>query len=416
MTPRLFLAIAFAWVCAPAHASPDAAAVNAAAGAELFADDNLWDDDAAAAASRLRCPEESKTSTDSSYRAYPGEGEKFFGVRPRSKALYGEGGKVSGVSVVFANKGDAVMGAKDANDAAQRRERKAQILDYKRDIQRERTELRAALTGLFGEPKPDKFGSGRGGGESVQRWDWQGHAFLLAAPRDEYVSLRIVPAAVADSGGRSRVPDSEMSARLAARVERRANGDVVLADMPMVSQGPKGYCVPATWERVMRYMGVPADMYVLAMESDTGAGGGTSMDRLAAGAKTAVIGAGRRFGNPSVKLTAAGVASFVDRGLPVMWTMFSTDDYNEAADSRAEARRAMTDPKAWGDSLKGARAAAKKFRQDKLSAHACLIIGYNKATRELCVSDSWGPAYKERWVAEEEAQAVSQNGFYVIEL
>ena len=140
------------------------------------------------------------------------------------------------------------------------------------------------------------------------------------------------------------------------------------------------------------------------------------MDQLAAGAKAAVVGAGRRFGNPSVKLTAAGVAPFVDRGLPIMWTMFSTDDYNKAADSRSGDRRVMTDPKAWADSLKGARAAAKKFREDKLSGHACLIIGYNKATRELCVSDSWGPAYKERWIAEEEAQAVSQNGFYVIEL
>ena len=401
---------------APALAEPDFTAVNAVIGAPLFADGNLWDDNVEAVADRLGWPVESSTSTDSSYRDYPGESDRFLGARPRSKALYGEGGKVSGVSIVFANKGDAVMGAKDVNDAAQRRERKGQIRDYKRDIQEERKVLREALTRLFGEPAADRFGQGRGGGEPLQRWDWQGHAFLLASPRDEYVSLRIIPVDAADSGGRSRVPDAEMRRRLSARVERRANGDVVLTDLPMVSQGPKGYCVPATWERVMRYMGVPADMYVLAMEGDTGAGGGTLMDRLASGAKAAVIGAGRRCGSPAVRLKASDVAAFIDRGLPVMWTMFSTDDYNEAADSRAEARRAMADPKAWGDSLKGARAAARKFREDKLSGHACLIIGYNKATRELCVSDSWGPRFKERWVTEEEAQAVSGNGFYVIEL
>jgi hypothetical protein len=33
----------------------------------------------------------------------------------------------------------------------------------------------------------------------------------------------------------------------------------------MVDQGPKGYCVPATFERAMRTMGIDADMYLLAM-------------------------------------------------------------------------------------------------------------------------------------------------------
>ncbi len=416
MPPRLLAFLAFSVVCAMARAEPDSGALNAVIGAGLFSDGNLWDDDADAAASRLRWPEESKTSTDSSYREYPGESDMFLGARPRSKVLYGEGGLVSGISVVFANKGDAVMYAPSAKAAALRRERKDQIRDYKRDIQEDRKVLRAALTGLFGEPSADKFGQGRGGGEPVLRWDWQGHAFLLAGPRDEYVSLRIVSSALADSGGRSRVSDAEMRARLATRVERRANGDVVLADLPMVSQGPKGYCAPATWERVMRYMGVPADMYVLAMEGDTGAGGGTSMERLSAGAKAAIVSAGRRFGSPAVKLKASEVAGFIDRGLPVMWVMFSTGDYNRAAESRMEARMTMTDPAAWDDTLKDARKAARKFRLEKETGHVCLITGYNKASRELCVSDSWGPEFKERWVTEEEAQAVSQNSFYTIEL
>ena len=69
------------------------------------------------------------------------------------------------------------------------------------------------------------------------------------------------------------------------------NGDVILKDIPMVNQGPKGYCVPATWERAMRYMGVPADMYVLAMAGQSGAGGGTSVVAIANGAKAAVTGA-----------------------------------------------------------------------------------------------------------------------------
>ena len=37
----------------------------------------------------------------------------------------------------------------------------------------------------------------------------------------------------------------------------------------MVNQGPKGYCVPATFERVLRTMGIESDMYLLAMLGGT---------------------------------------------------------------------------------------------------------------------------------------------------
>lgn len=221
---------------------------------------------------------------------------------------------------------------------------------------------------------------------------------------------------MADSRGRSRVSDEDMRERLLSRVEKRPNGDVVLGDMPMVSQGPKGYCVPATWERVMRYMGVPADMYVLAMAGATTEGGGTSVEKLRSGASSAITAAGRRSSAATMKLKVADVARYIDRGLPIMWTMFSTDDYNKAAASRMAERKGMSDAKAWAEGLQQARKDARKFQPDKNSGHVCLIIGYNKDTRELCVSDSWGPGFKERWVTEEEAQAVSQNGFFVIEI
>ena len=35
-----------------------------------------------------------------------------------------------------------------------------------------------------------------------------------------------------------------------------ARSNVVVTDIPMVDQGPKGYCVPATWERYLRYLGI----------------------------------------------------------------------------------------------------------------------------------------------------------------
>ena len=171
---------------------------------------------------------------------------------------------------------------------------------------------------------------GQGGktSEVVRRWDWNGHAFLLAAPKDEYVALRILSVKSADEGGRSRVSDAELFARAKNRIEKRPNGDVILKDIPMVNQGPKGYCVPATWERAMRYMGVSADMYVLAMAGQSGAGGGTSIAAIAAGAKAAVSLGGRKIESANIKIDPGTVAKYIDRGQPIMWAMFSTKQYN----------------------------------------------------------------------------------------
>lgn len=54
------------------------------------------------------------------------------------------------------------------------------------------------------------------------------------------------------------------------------NGDVYIEGVPMVNQGRKGYCVPATMERVLRYYGFEVDMHLLALIMDTKPGGGTA--------------------------------------------------------------------------------------------------------------------------------------------
>jgi hypothetical protein len=44
-----------------------------------------------------------------------------------------------------------------------------------------------------------------------------------------------------------------------------------------------------------------------------------------------------------------------------------------------------------------------------------MIIGYNSKTDEIAISDSWGPQFAERWITTDEANAISQNEFTVIE-
>jgi hypothetical protein len=398
------------------HAEPTFEQINSACGSPLFADDNLWDDDADAVAQRLTIPEESRTSDQSSFRLYPLSDARFLGARPYSQSLLAENGKPLAISMVFANKGDSVAYLAGELDNSEVSVRRADLRENRKAIEADAETLEAELTGVFGSPSTARLGEGRETREKVLRWDWKGHAFLLAAPRGEYVALRIMSSALADGGERARVADAIMRERLSGRVERRPNGDVILRDMPMVNQGPKGYCVPATWERVMRYMGIPADMYVLAMAGGTRPGGGTSAHDIAWAVRDAVTAAGRRMGSPTVKLSPEGVAKYIDEGLPIMWAMFSTAEFNAAADARMGPRKGMTEPDAWAASLESARKAAKDWTDDPEAGHVCMIVGYNEKTGELAVSDSWGPHFAERWITPEEAQAVSQDNCYVIRL
>lgn len=393
------------------------AQVNELLGADLFADDNLWDDDAAATADRLRWPLESMTEAEMSFRAYPAAAARLFGCRPYSIALYADKSGPTNLSLIFANKGDAVTyaprSAKPDKEALADRE--TQIKEFKKAITDDKKNLTAALTKLFGAPVAERMGQGKATSEASARWNWQGHAFLLSAPRDEYVALRVMPGATADLGGKSRISDTELMARTKTRLLRRENGDVILTGIPMVNQGPKGYCAPATWERVMRYMGVSADMYVLAMAGNSGAGGGTSLSALAAGAREAVLAGGRKIESGAMsKVDPAFVAKYIDRGFPLIWGMYSTKDYNALANERMKERVDMKDPKVWKKKLAEARKEQKGLKPDRATAHACMIIGYNKETGEIAVSDSWGPEFEERWVTAQEATAVSQGIYQVI--
>ncbi len=388
--------------------------LNSAFGIPVWSDDNLWDDDASAVAARLGWPEESRTTTDSSYRKYPGPSDLVLGARPYSLALYGEKGLVSRLSLMFANKGDAVDPDLVAGDGRAARDFKKQAKGFKAAIQKDAVTIAEKLTPLLGPPATDRFGQGSQTRESVQRWDWNGHAILLAAPRDEYVALRILPVEAANTQGKSRIPDAELRERLLSRVEKRPNGDVILKDMPMVNQGPKGYCVPATWERAMRYMAIPADMYVLAMAGDTEAGGGTNIAAIVSGAREAVMRGGRRLDPENGKISVRTVEKFINRGLPLMWAMYSMDAVNSDLNSRMGERGSMIDAGAWNKSLEPVRKSAKKIATDVNQGHMCMIIGYNEKTGEIAVTDSWGPRFAERWMTEEEANAVSQGQLMVI--
>ena len=208
--------------------------------------------------------------------------------------------------------------------------------------------------------------------------------------------------------------NQELRTRLAERVERRPNGDVVIRDIPMVNQGPKGFCVPATMERMLRHLGIPSDMYLLAMAANTGPGGGTTVADVVAAVRQAAQRHGRRVVAVSGRPAGSTVASWIESGVPVLWAIDTSASVNELINQRTRERAEVNDWAQWKESLRGARRAARQLARGADEGHVCLITGFNAETGEIALSDSWGPDYEERWITEEEAAAISQGSMAVV--
>ncbi len=381
------------------------APINTLLGINLLSDARLWDDRPLDIAQRLNWPLESQTATQSSYRSYPPADARILNCRPYSAVLYGGKDHAQHISIVFANKGDFPFGLLPSDD---------EIKQMERSIKADQQAIAEALTKQFGEPQRQQFGSGRGIKQLIERWNWNGHAFLLASQDGEFVNLKIMSTADADNKGRAeKLSDAALRELTTDNIRNRANGDVIIDNIPMVDQGPKGYCVPATFERYLRYMQIPADMYLLAMAGQTEVGGGTSLSRIIESIESYISSQSRSMKELREPMKVRTVQKYIDKGLPIIWTLYSSSEYNQYANQRTKERTAVSDWAVWEKTVKSS-ARATELRKDRMAAHACLIIGYNKETDEIAVSDSWGPSYNERWISAEQAEQVSQGSIYVI--
>ncbi len=367
--------------------------------------------------SRLKLRPESQTKFGNSWRLYAAfaKGYQLFNAMPYSVALYSdENGYASSMSIVFANKGDfgstagfgqEHFGGGTSTSAGSLTEAMA----------RDEDAISKALTTALGEGKTERFGEGKTR-RKITRWDWNGHSFLLANEENEYVGLSIVPTAFADAGGRTGLTRfAEVKKRLLESVVKEDNGDIYISEIPMVDQGPKGYCVPATFERAMRTLGLEADMYLLAMVGQSQAGGGTSVELMLENVRRLVTSKGRRIKDESIdELRIRNLKRYLDAGVPVMWRLCSVPEYNEAADKNTADRATETDWKNRADKLTTTYASMVKRPKPESNYHMCMIVGYNETTQELAVSDSWGARFERRWVPLSVANWASNGGIFMI--
>lgn len=101
--------------------------------------------------------------------------------------------------------------------------------------------------------------------------------------RPEFIRLRVAP--LPKAGAPAAVatnPATVTKGSLTTNLKKEENGDILIANVPMVDQGPKGYCAVATAERVFKYYGIPVDQHEMAQVADTGGqgGGGTSPAKM----------------------------------------------------------------------------------------------------------------------------------------
>lgn len=370
--------------------------LNRLAGTPFCGEAELWSEAPAAVIRRLNvnCRAEST-----------GKGKMFaarvarlvFGIQAAEIRIFAADGKAAHIDVFLVNKGDSAIGNKRRGD-------------IRNELRRARAAVEKLLRENLGRPRKINYGTGALR-RQLPMWTCGRYALAIDSVEGEYLIVRIAPPEAFAPRRRNSGEQPGPLRNYSANVRRLGNGDVFIADVPMVDQGRKGYCVPATVERVLRYFGISGvDMHKLAEKYKTGVGGSTRADRMAHGSRQLLEDHGLKMREVG-KFKRHAIVKYVDRGIPVLWFHYSTPAFKARLDYSLNSRRRAT-PEGWKNILAG----QKRIRQSNENPHLALIVGYNRDTDEFAVSNSWGERYRIAWVRfADMAQADARMNLFVVE-
>lgn len=390
----ILVLVSFFACAAAAFADVDFAEINKKFGINMLKDANLFDDSPAEFAKRLGPKfEKTKVASGEIWTSYA-KG-KVLGVSLEQMRFKAVDGKVSQVDMVFFNKGDSAKGDKWTPQ-------------MQRQMKKTHDELGEQLDSFAGKSVQGTWGYGRVKNKA-QIWTLENYVFTLEFKPKEFIVLHILPKSAsggAPAASQKKTVSDDFDGK--ANVKTDENGDVHIANIPMVDQGPKGYCVPATMERILKYYNIPdVDMHKIAAACKTNVGGGTTLNNVMNDFKKVCS----TFKLKMAKVngfTLNSISSMIDRGIPVCWTLFSTDAYMkrmvENSDKRTTANFAE-----YAKTLKD----QPKIKREMKNAHLCLIIGYNKKSKEIAVSNSWGEQYSIHWVRFDDAKIIGRDVFFI---
>lgn len=270
----------------------------------------------------------------------------------------------------------------------------------------------------------------------VMEWDSSSKTRTNSNFQAEFLRVRVLPAALLESGA----ADQQVSAFATTlkKVTSLENGDVYLADVPMVDQGPKGYCAVAATERVLRYYGAVFDQHQLAQIAGTDAGTDPSalakaLERAAGKLRISVNiidefsvaqflqlvktynANARRAGKTEIDLPASGVIDIgsiyagMDPAVLIETRTRNPTGMNKFTE-RIEQHVKSRTPLIWGVML--GLVEEPNLPQTR-GGHLRLIIGFNAKTKELLYTDSWGAGHELKRMPLPQAFAITTTLFAI---
>jgi hypothetical protein len=441
--------------------------LNQAFGSPIFTASNVWDEDADTVGARLGWLKDS----DSSYRRLdlrqasqlhfegapksdntlgssdtptPVETDvtldhngktliNCLGSHAYSSALYIRNGKPDFISIIFANNGDIsienhanidwkTIQATDGGINTPAALANATKMAHDA-IEREYPFLHAQLTAILGDPSACSYGGAGDNDAHSDRWDWNGTSILLCHIPDHLVAITLCPIAFADSRGlRPNYNVGNVQANLLTNIVKSPNGDVLLKGVPALSQGNKGYCVPATCEQFFRYLDIPCDMYFFAVVLQTGQGGNTNSNNEIPALNTYLDPYGLQAKSIDAATSIENFAPYIDKGEPVLWGCSMGSPIDQQVNSRVNLRVAPN----WQKYLAKVEADKAATKTIDMAAfikahpdcgHNRIIVGYNTSLQELAFTDTNVSRGKNliRWITVDEAQAIAQGDNIVVE-
>ena len=193
---------------------------------------------------------------------------------------------------------------------------------------------------------------------------------------------------------------------LPGNVARDDKGNVFIRNLPMVDQGNKGYCLPASTQRIFEYYGIGADMHQIAQVAESDPSKGTSsmsmtkeLDRIDFRFKTRLVVMAMMSENELVEVEVKkgdylvgkpvderkfvkAIHDFINDGIPLLWSL--------------ELGRFPEEP---------------DLKPQTSGGHMRVIIGYNESSGRLIFSDSWGAGHEFKTIKASDAYAASQGLF-----
>jgi len=211
--------------------------------------------------------------------------------------------------------------------------------------------------------------------------DYSPRASGGAAGQPEFLRLKLAAPSQADwTMGRLSTGVGRMG--MAANVRKSADGDVHIANVPMVDQGDKGYCVAATCQRLFEYLRVPCDQHELANLVSVDAQSGVNIFSMQKSLKK-VVGTyrvnfkthinpelyydNRRQRRVSLQEFTGIVKEHIGKGVPLLWAL--------------ELGKYKEDP-------------PLPVSGQTIGGHMRMIIGYNEAKKHIIFSDTWGAGHE----------------------